>query len=181
MGERNLNLFLITDLMLLVVFVGLILKVFDLKGMLLIAELIFIALLILISIVSVIGVYYKARIGWVLLALIFLLVLIDIFFIYKKTRLTGVSFYLTLFFSAVGFILSTASIKKRIIVEEERIEEPEITKTYTPGKFVGSKTGSSYHISKCEWAKKIKKNKQVWFDSEEEAKKKKYKPHSCIE
>lgn len=180
MGERNVNLFLMTDLILLVVFVGLILMVFNLTRLLLIAELVLIVVLILVSIVSLIGIYYYARIGWVLLALIFLVVLVDIPFIYMKTNYAGAAFYITLFFSAVGFILSTASIKKRLVVEEEKIEEPEITKTYTPGKFVGSKTGSSYHTPKCEWAKKIKKKKQVWFDSKEEAKKKKYKPHSCL-
>ena len=181
MGERNVNLFLLTDLMLLVVFVGLILKVFDLSGMLLIAELIFLVLILLVSIVSLIGVYYHARIGWVLLALIFLLVLLDIVFIYKKTGFTGTSFYLTLFISAVGFVISTANIKKGVVVEEEITRDEDVVTTYTPGKFVGSKTGHSYHIPKCDWAKRIKKKRQVWFDSKEEAKKEKYKPHSCVE
>ena len=85
-------------------------------------------------------------------------------------------------FAAIGFVISTANIKK----EEEEYEEPigeekeeEVYTNFEPGKYVASKTGSTYHIPKCDWAKKIKKKNQVWFDDEKEAKKS-YKAHSCV-
>ncbi len=52
-------------------------------------------------------------------------------------------------------------------------------KTFKPGKVIASKSGKFYHSPKCDWAKKIKKKNQVWFDDEKEAKKK-FKAHSCV-
>lgn len=52
---------------------------------------------------------------------------------------------------------------------------------YSPGKFVASKAGNTYHEPKCEWAKKIHKERRVWFAAKEEAWKKGYKAHGCVE
>ena len=51
---------------------------------------------------------------------------------------------------------------------------------YSPGKFVASKSSTSYHAPKCEWAEKISKKNRVWLASKEDAKKKGYKAHSCL-
>ena len=51
---------------------------------------------------------------------------------------------------------------------------------FTPGKYVASKMGNTYHLPKCEWAKKIAKSRRVWFASQEDAWEQKYKAHSCI-
>ncbi len=58
--------------------------------------------------------------------------------------------------------------------------KPKYTAEYSPGKFVASKSSTSYHAPKCEWAEKINKKNRVWFASKEDAKKKGYKAHSCL-
>lgn len=46
-------------------------------------------------------------------------------------------------------------------------------------KFVGSRNSDKYHLPDCQWAKRIKKENEIWFSSAEEAEKKGYKPSSC--
>src|SRR3989338_10380664 len=57
--------------------------------------------------------------------------------------------------------------------KEEAVQEAgmenKISATYTPGKFVASNKGNKFHMPKCAWAANIKKENQVWFDSEKEA------------
>ena len=52
---------------------------------------------------------------------------------------------------------------------------------HSPGKFVASKRSNIYHAPKCDWAKKIKKERRKWFNSKEEAWEQGYKAHSCVE
>ncbi len=52
--------------------------------------------------------------------------------------------------------------------------------TFTPGKYVASKRSNVYHEPRCDWAKKIKKDRRVWFVSREEALNKGYKKHDCV-
>lgn len=58
-------------------------------------------------------------------------------------------------------------------------DEP-LKSTFSPGKYVGSKFGATYHEPKSEWAKKIKPVNQVWFQSKEEAEKKGYQAHGSL-
>lgn len=46
--------------------------------------------------------------------------------------------------------------------------------------FVGSKNSDKYHLPDCTWAKRIKKENQIWFSSAEDAKNQGYNPGSCI-
>ncbi|PIP17341.1 MAG: hypothetical protein COX44_00435 [Candidatus Portnoybacteria bacterium CG23_combo_of_CG06-09_8_20_14_all_37_13] len=48
------------------------------------------------------------------------------------------------------------------------------------GIFVGSRNSDKYHLPDCQWAKRIKKENEIWFKSEKEAQEKGYKPSSCI-
>ncbi|MFH0701735.1 MAG: hypothetical protein V2A62_04830 [Candidatus Woesearchaeota archaeon] len=61
-------------------------------------------------------------------------------------------------------------------------EKAEVAKevTFTPGKYVASKSSNVYHEPKCDWAKKIRDGRRIWFESKEEAKKKGYRQHSCV-
>ncbi|GEM_PF-1080182 len=52
---------------------------------------------------------------------------------------------------------------------------------HSPGKYIASKYGNTYHEPKCEWAKKINKAHQVWFAVKENAWEKGYKAHSCVQ
>ena len=44
------------------------------------------------------------------------------------------------------------------------------------GKYVASKSGSSYHLPWCPGAKQIKASNKIWFQTKEEAETKGYKP-----
>ena len=55
-----------------------------------------------------------------------------------------------------------------------------VAATFIPGKFVASSQSNTYHLPRCEWAKKIHKTRQVWFKSKDEAWEKGYRAHSCI-
>ena len=55
------------------------------------------------------------------------------------------------------------------------------TVKYSPGKYVASKFSNNYHEPKCDWAKKIHKERQLWFGTKEEAWEKGYKAHGCVQ
>ncbi len=59
--------------------------------------------------------------------------------------------------------------------------EAKVETKFSPGKFVASKNSNVYHIPKCDWAKKIVKSRQLWFNSKNEAWENGYKAHSCVE
>jgi hypothetical protein len=64
-------------------------------------------------------------------------------------------------------------VEKKEVVEENKV-------THSPGKFVASARSNIYHEPKCEWAKKIKKDRQVWFKDKREAQRKGHRKHSCV-
>ena len=51
---------------------------------------------------------------------------------------------------------------------------------HSPGKYIASTGGSVYHEPKCDWAKRIVKKRQVWFDDKRLANRKGYRKHSCV-
>lgn len=53
--------------------------------------------------------------------------------------------------------------------------------TSEKGIIVASKNGKKYHWPWCSWAKNIKPENQVWFKSEEEAKKAGYQPCNAFQ
>ncbi len=102
--------------------------------------------------------------------------------------------------AVVGFILAVPTrrkVKSEVTVEEphNQVFEPvkaavpetivenksaEKKVKFTPGKYIASKFGNTYHEPKCEWANNIKKANRVWLASKDEAKEKSYKPHDCV-
>lgn len=60
-------------------------------------------------------------------------------------------------------------------------ETPKSKATFSPGKYVASKRSNVYHEPKCDWAKKIQKDRRLWFSSREEALDKGYKKHDCVQ
>ena len=65
---------------------------------------------------------------------------------------------------------------------EEMKKEKKVSKsaaTFSPGKYVASARSNLYHEPKCEWAKKIKKDRRLWFTEKEEAWQKGFKAHNC--
>lgn len=85
--------------------------------------------------------------------------------------------------------LSHASelIEKSVGVKEEKPliasgQKPaaKVKKSYSPGKYLASRQGKQYHLPRCYWAKKIRKENQLWFATPSEAEKKGYTKHNCI-
>ncbi len=183
MGDSKFNFF-ITDIILLIVFLGLIRIIFGFDGFGFLLELLFVVVLLFISFIALIPAYSGSRGGWGFLSGVFFLILLDLLAIYLMANVTGKTFLITALLSAIGFVVSIMNIKKEEEIEkavEEPIkEEAPVYTNFEPGKYIASKTGSSYHIPKCDWAKKIKRQNQVWLNSEEEAKKKGFKKHSCL-
>lgn len=58
---------------------------------------------------------------------------------------------------------------------ENPIKKSELT-TRPKGKYVASKSGTSYHYPWCQGALKIKEENKIWFQTKEEATKAGYKP-----
>lgn len=46
--------------------------------------------------------------------------------------------------------------------------------------FVGSRNSDKYHFPDCYWATRIKPENQIWFKSEEEARKMGYTSSKCV-
>ncbi|MBW2989937.1 hypothetical protein KY358_06500 [Candidatus Woesearchaeota archaeon] len=184
MGDSKFSFFII-DLILLVVFLGMIRIIFRFDGLKFILELLALTLLLLIAFIALIPAYSGSKGGWGFISGIFLAVLLNLLVIYIRTGMLNKTYLLTSLFAALGFVVSIINIKddECCMCEgpfEEEKQDEEVYTNFDPGKYVASRTGKTYHTPKCDWAKKINKKNQVWFDSEEEAKKD-HKPHSCIE
>lgn len=184
MGESKLSFFVV-DIILLIVFLGLVKTIFSLGGLAFLMELLFVSVLIIIAFIALIPSYSGSRGGWGFLSAVFLLILADLLIIYAFTQRAGTIFLGTLFFTALGFLISAMKIKRKehhyhAEPEQKAAEvEKEVYTNFEPGKFVASKTGTTYHIPKCDWAAKIKKKNQIWFDDEKEARKR-FSPHNCV-
>jgi len=175
--------FLLMDFIALIIFLGFILIIFNLKGIFFIGEFILLCLFILITLISLILIYNNVKFGWGMLGVLLFLMLLDLLLIYTRVSKIGIAFLVTLFVTAIAFIIALVSAKKEEIeevAEEVEEEKPVVSKKYTPGKYIASKMGKSYHSPKCDWAKNIKEKNRVWFDDDKEAKKAGYKKHSCL-
>ncbi len=67
--------------------------------------------------------------------------------------------------------LKNADVVKAVKVETE----------YTPGKYVASLRSNQYHEPRCDWAKKIKRERQVWFKEKQDAWERGYRAHACVQ
>lgn len=81
-------------------------------------------------------------------------------------------------------VLDKTEPKVEIVYDEDvkdakKVDE-ENTVKHSPGKYVASKSSNVYHEPKCDWAKKIKKDRQLWFPDKKDAQKKGYRKHSCV-
>mgnify|MGYP001572139228 CR=1 FL=1 len=182
MGGWKLSFFF-TDILLLVVFIGLSRTVFKLSGFGFIVELLGLFVLLMIAFLSLIPAYEDANSGWGFLALVFFLVLIDLFLIWLRTNLFTKTQLLTAFAASMGLFIAIVKLKPKRLERaegDENVVSPAVKTEFYPGKYVASSTGTVFHKATCDWAKKIQKKKQVWFGTEQEAKKS-YKPHSCLQ
>ena len=56
-----------------------------------------------------------------------------------------------------------------------------VSQTSEKGLFIASKNSNKYHWPWCSWAKKIKAENQIWFQTEAEAQAAGYSPCACIQ
>ena len=147
-------------------------------------------------------IYHNKKWGWTLLGATLIILLLNTLFISLLSRTFETSHITTIFFSVVGLVLTLLNLKKPMQEPsdtkiEEQLDkaknyypfidkmEPELAKsnvekTFTPGKFVASKKAGKYHVPKCDWAKRISKSNQVWFNSKEEAESQGFEKDGCI-
>ena len=168
-------------IVLLITFLGLINMIFNLHRFAFYGEFLILLGLLLVAIISAIGIGNNMRWAWILLTLFFAFAFIDMVLISmalnKKTE-----FFLHLVVVVIaGFFISFFSITpKRKEAAEEKKEIIKVEKSFKPGKYIASKSGTKFHAPKCDWAKKVKKENAVWFDSKEDAEKAGYKADACI-
>ncbi|MEK6876119.1 MAG: hypothetical protein AABX63_01800 [Nanoarchaeota archaeon] len=175
MGGNKLTVFAM-HIALLVTFLGLISMVFDLHRFAFYLEFLILLGLLLMGIIAAIGISHGMRWAWMLLTLFFGFAFLDMLFIRAIASKEIAYFLHLLVVSVAGFFISLFSIEK----EKTRSSEKTVTKTFTPGKYIASKTGTKFHSPKCDWGKRVKKINAVWFNSKEDARKAGYKSDDCI-
>lgn len=159
---------------LIISFLGLINWIFDLHRYAFYGEMILLIGFFVVALVSIIGISNNMKWAWIMLTLFFAVVFLDMLFI-RAISTAQVNYFLHFIVVAiVGFFIALFNI------ERKKVEAPKVEKTFKPGKYIASKTGTKFHAPKCDWAKRVKKKNEVWFNSKEEAQKAGYKADSCV-
>ena len=164
-------------IILLLTYVGLINMIFDLHRFAFIGEFLVLLVLMLALIAAVMGLSNNLEWVWKLLTGLFAFIFVNMLFIRVILHGSHPWFMHLLFLAAAGFFIAIFS--KGTAIGPVAVKDP-VKKEFKPGKYVGSKMGSTVHAPKCDWASNIKKKNVVWFDSIEEAKKAGYKSHDCV-
>lgn len=183
MTKGKVGGFLVHLILLFVLLLNLIFVVFNFGGKMFIGE--FLVLLFLI-LVALVGMGMKLASGSNSgMFLFYGLNLINFLFIWGMTKRIV---WLGLLMAVIGFLIGLVTHKKKDwdddFEDDFKVEEVEPVKSvkteFEPGKYVASKSGKKFHVPKCDWAKRIKKKSQVWFNDKDEAKKEGYKACSCV-
>ena len=172
-GKPRLRSF-VAYIVILIAFLGLIGMIFQLHGLFFVFEFLILMALLLVALISFMGLNNNMNWVWKLLAAFFGFVFIDMAFMHLVLNIKQDYFFEHLFAVIAGFFISLFSIKKRA-AEGKGIET-----SFSPGKYIASRTGTKFHAPKCDWAKKIKKENTVWFDNKEDARKAGYKADDCV-
>lgn len=194
--------FVSAAVLLFVTLLSMILVVFQLSGWSFVLSFILLLGVLLWGLLGSMAVYGGIRWAWSFLMPVPVVMLIYAFVVY--TSQGSVEYLGTLIAGAVILFLVTvinmrlvaeSSGKPKVEVYERMPEKVEpvkaqasssaaksasVSSSVTPGRFVASKFGTTFHTAKCDWAKKVKKRNQVWFKTKDEARRAKLKPHSCI-
>jgi hypothetical protein len=182
---KNKLSFLTLIVCMFVFFIGLISFVFQMTGWKFYLELIIFLGLLLFALISLILIFADIKAGYTIAAIISAFILIDLLFIYFRLNHMSTLMFASIITTVTGFVVSISSLSQSVVKKKKKKEEfvktqtGDLIKTYTPGKVVSSKKSGFYHLTTCDWAQKIKKSNQVWWDSEEEAKKGGLQPHLC--
>jgi len=201
--KENTFFTVLMDVLLLIVFISLTGMAINLSGAAEVKHLGIVFVLLLFSVFALLGVYRGEQNSWLVLSVILLVALIEVFSIYYTRKIHFLLYVIILGVNLLAFGISILMLSAGKNEEDEALEQdipsfpaeeddeitveevvPDHSVVYkennSPGKFVASKTGTTYHAPKCDWAKRIKSNNMVWFVSEKDAKKKGYKKHDCL-
>lgn len=189
---------------LLFVAISLILIVFDMHRLVFVFELGVSVVFMFFMIFAMFAVYHGKNWGWTIIVASIVLLLADLFFVFFLTGTFDTIHIAISSFSAVGLILALLNLRgtaqetggseaenhgkakdyypyiDKMEPEGLKAEEPSIEKTFTPGKFIASKKAGKFHSPKCDWAKKISKSNQIWFDSREAAEAQGLEADQCV-
>ncbi|MBI2542484.1 hypothetical protein HYV80_07310 [Candidatus Woesearchaeota archaeon] len=196
--EKPLSFFTM-DLVLLFVAIGLIFAVFDLHRFAFVVELLLLLALFSLFIFAMFAIYNDQQWGWTIIAAALAFLMIDMLFIYLITGIFETEHLTVVIFSAIGLAIALLSLKSTKPgkgterqgsptryyqhldkMEPEKSEESAISGEFTPGRYIASKKAGKYHIAKCDWAKRISLENQLWFGSEDEAKAKGFEADKCV-
>ncbi|HIH12013.1 TPA: hypothetical protein HA241_07530 [Candidatus Woesearchaeota archaeon] len=184
--KQEQPLFLATTAVALLGLLGLVRLTVELGRVLFVAEVVVLTLLLIIGVVGLSS--YTARSGRLLLILFFGLFTLNVVGLWVITQ----DIYVVLLAAGLaGLLLVVVPIKKNVpqmaskeqemhsqILDEKkddaRIET--VKKTFVPGKYIASMTGSKFHAPNSYWAKKINRRNAIWFQSKEEALKAGFEP-----
>jgi len=183
----NKCLLAVIDVLLILMFWGLIKKVAYLGGKAFALEWIAIIVLLILTVFGLVSAYSGRKTGWALLLLVFTLTLLN--FLLMKFGIQEMKFWsLTFIVTLIGFLITLVKnpeackeceVEPEPVVEGYNNGKDKVYKNFEPGKYVASKTGKKFHVPKCEWAKKINPKKMVWFDDKKQAKSKGYGDCNC--
>jgi len=192
-NEKNSFKLFIYGVLILVLFLAFVQIFVNGSGLFFMLELIGFLVLGFLALLGFVG--YKNNWGKNLFFFVFLGYLINLVLIWVFNG----TLYATLgLLGVIGFLLAfprKREIKKSVRKQEEPhsmifdpvVPEPKVPKVskatvkHSPGKYVASSKSNIYHAPKCEWAKKIKKDRQTWFAEKEDAWESGYKAHQCVE
>lgn len=199
--ERDIFFTVLMDILLIIIFLALGKMVLNLTGVAEARHLAIMFVLLLFGVFSLIGVYRGSKTAWGVLMFIMILAIIQIFWVYFLEKIHFVWFVLLIIVSLITFGVTVIKVvavsdegdedddidlpdfpenTEETAVEEILPEHSVVLKSSEPGKFVASKTGTTYHAPKCDWAKRIKKANRVWFDDAKQARKQGYRKHDCL-
>ncbi len=186
MAKGKIGGFLVHLIILVVLFLSLINIVFSFHAKMLMGEFLLLLFFILIAFIAMAGKLGGGNWANGGLSFFYGLNLANFIFIWLiDSRIPSGTIILTI----LGFLIAMVALKTH---QEEDFdddfeeiapapeEKPEVTASFEPGKYIASKSGKKYHAPKCDWAKRIKKKSQVWFDDKDQARKKGYKACDCI-
>lgn len=198
MAKPSLRFFAMNFVLLFAV-VGFTFVVFDLSGFMFASELLLLLAFIFLLAFGMFMAYHNKKSGWALLSLTLLFLLLDVSFILLMTEKSGAALLATTAFSTAGFAIALLNIvtgfkhyegkteefedRKEYYARAEKIkpeEEPNIEKTFIPGKFIASRKSNKFHIAKCDWAKRVSRENQIWFSSREDAETKGFQADRCV-
>ncbi|MEK6983542.1 MAG: hypothetical protein AABX33_03130 [Nanoarchaeota archaeon] len=202
--ERQGISFFAMNCILLFLVISFILIVFDLHRFAFVIELGILLILISFMAFGMFLAYHDKKFGWTMLGASIILLLINTFFIFLITDIFETPHMTIIFFSVIGLLVVLLNLRHGIeesyhaqseedykpngyyqyIDKMESVEqpkdEPKIAKTFTPGKFIASKKANKFHVAKCDWASRISKSNQIWFNSKEDAEAQGFEADKCV-